>query len=50
MIGSDELAREREERIEKYKADLHQMKIDIEKITIDYESLKINHAKVEEQY
>ena len=50
MIGSDELAREREERIEKFKSDLHQMKIDNEKLTIDYESLKINHAKVEEQY
>jgi len=50
MIGSDELAREREERIEKFKSDLHQMKIDNEKLTIDFESLKINHAKVEEQY
>lgn len=50
MIGSDELAREREERIEKYKTDLHQMKTDIEKLTIEHESLKINHTKVEEQY
>jgi chromosome segregation ATPase len=50
MIGSDELAREREERIEKYKADLHQMKIDLEKIIIEHESLKINHDKVKEQY
>ena len=50
MIGSDELAREREERIEKFKTDLHQNKIDIEKLTIEHESLKINHTKVEEQY
>jgi chromosome segregation ATPase len=50
MIGSDELAREREERIEKYKTELHQLKIDWDQLTIDYESLKINHAKVTEQY
>lgn len=50
MIGADELAREREERIENYKKELIQYKVDLEKLTIEHESLKINHSKVLEQY
>lgn len=50
MIGHDELAREREERIEKLKAELNTIKIDFEKLEIEHESLKINHSKVLEQY
>ena len=50
MIGADELAREREERIENFKKEIYKNKIDLEKLIIEHESLKINHAKVLEQY
>jgi len=50
MIGHDELAREREERIEKLKIELSGLKVDFEKLEIDFESLNITHAKVMEQY
>lgn len=50
MIGADELAREREERIENFKKEIHTYKIDLEKLILEHESLKINHTKVLEQY
>ena len=48
MIGHDELAREREERIEKLKSELATIKVDFEKLELEHEGLKINHAKVME--
>lgn len=50
MIGADELAREREERIENFKNEISKYKVDLEKLIIEHESLKINHTKVLEQY
>lgn len=50
MIGHDEFAREREERIEKVKAELFDLKSNYEKLEIAHESLQINHSKVLEQY
>ena len=50
MIGSDELAREREERIDSYKKEIQELKVDLEKLTIEHESLKINFQKINEQY
>ena len=50
MIGADELAREREERIDNYKSEVNKLKVELEKLTIEHESLKINHSKILEQY
>ena len=50
MIGHDEFAREREERIEKVKVELFELRSNFEKLEIAHESLQINHSKVLEQY
>jgi chromosome segregation ATPase len=50
MIGSDELAREREERIEKFKTLIQEQKVSLEKLEIEHGTLKINHEKVSEQF
>lgn len=50
MIGHDELAKEREERIEKLKSELEIIKAKFEKLDIEHGTLMITHAKVEGQY
>lgn len=47
MIGHDELAKEREERIEKLKSELEIIKAKHEKLDIEHGTLMITHAKVE---
>jgi len=50
MIGHDELAKEREDRIEKLKVENAEYKTKFEKLDIEHGSLKITHSKVMEQY
>jgi chromosome segregation ATPase len=49
-IGADELAREREDRIAKLKAENEDLKQRLERLDIEYNTLRINHEKVTEQY
>lgn len=50
MIGSDELAKEREDRIEKLKKEHDEMKQKLTDLEVEHGSLQINHTKVVGQY
>lgn len=50
MIGHDELAKEREDRIEKLKSELEIIKAKFEALEIEHGTLEITHAKVVSQY
>ena len=50
MIGSDELAKEREERIQKLKEEFAVLKEKFEKTDIAYGKLQIAHLKIVEQH
>ena len=50
VIGSDELAKEREERIQKLKEDFAVLKEKFEKTDIAYGHLKIGHLKIVEEH
>jgi len=45
MVGHNEMSREREERIDKYKADLIAIKEAFDVLEIEHGSLKINYEK-----
>ena len=49
-IGADELAREREDRIAKLRAENTDLKEKLERLDIEYNTLSISHEKVTEQY
>ena len=50
MIGSDELAKEREERIQKLKEEIAVLKEKFDKTDIAYGNLQIGHLKIVEQH
>ena len=50
MVGHHELTREREERIDKLKAELAELKEQYYKVDIELETLKINYSKTMDLY
>ena len=50
MVGSNELSREREERIDKLRSDLFAIKEQFDRLEIEHGTLKITHAKMLELY
>jgi hypothetical protein len=49
MIGSEEMAKEREFRIQKLKEEVSELKLKYEELDIEHGTLKINHFKITEQ-
>jgi hypothetical protein len=49
MIGSEEMAKEREFRIQKLKEEVSELKLKYEELDIEHGTLKINHTKITEQ-
>jgi hypothetical protein len=49
MIGSEEMAKEREFRIQKLKEEVSESKLKYEELDIEHGTLKINHTKITEQ-
>lgn len=49
MIGSEEMAKEREFRIQKLKEEVSELKLKYEELDIEHGTLKINHVKITEQ-
>jgi len=50
MVGHNELKREREERIEKLKKEMHEIRETNDNLDIEYSTLKINHSKTIDLY
>lgn len=48
MIGSEEMAKEREFRIQKLKEEVSELKLKYEELDIEHGTLKINHLKITE--
>ena len=46
MIGSEEMAKEREFRIQKLKEEVSELKLKYEELDIEHGTLKINHFKI----